>query len=129
MPKATVTIDMPDGWELAENEPRGPHAGEWYWMIGWAAPRQATTSLMISGSFIVRRVADQYVNVRLRREAAAHFTTLGKFNNPHGYHDHLVDACREALRERCGQPFWERPSYSTVLNCTRDRAHAGEHGV
>ena len=96
---------------------------EWGWWPGIREPVQFSFASSRSW-LIVRRIAEQYVNVRLRREAAAHFTTLGKFNNPHGYHDHLVDACREALRERCGYMLFGNP-----IPCTRDRGHAGEHGV
>ena len=124
MPKATVTIDLPDGWELAEPEPRTPNVGDWYWLIGWRTPQQAVVPFAASGSFIVRRIAEQYVNVRLRRTTATHFSEFTPFARPGGTHNELIDACREALRERCG---WA--TGIPHFECLMPAGHAGEHGV
>ena len=96
MPKATVTIDLPDGWELAENTPRPIKKGEWGWWPNSGEPCQFTFDSTYSW-LIVRRIAEQYVNVRLRRTTATHFSELTPFDRPGGSHNELIDACREAL--------------------------------
>ena len=141
MPKATVTIDLPDGWELAENEPREPQMGDWYWLIGWAAPKQATRHLLLSGSFIVRRIATEYINVKLRREDVKellHYSFSGRMIKT------MREACSEALSERCGAMLYRNPvsgggyiNWDGGLNnpltdqqpCTLLAGHASEHGV
>ena len=146
MPKATVTIDLPDGWELADTKMRKAKPGEYRWLPAVGKPYRLE-SASEGECFIVRRIADQYVNVRLRREAAAHFATLGKFDNPESYHDHLVNACKEAVRERCPGYYHANPELTGHCKrgfdydyyahkdgtedfpCTRDPGHAGEHGV
>ena len=42
--------------------------------------------------------------------------------------DAVIDACREALSERCGYMLI-RFGPNNSIPCTRDTGHAGEHGV
>ena len=129
MPKATVTIDMPDGWELAEPEMRPPKKGEWFMYPGPGDSEvfHASIDYPITG-IIVRRIAEQYVNVRLRREdAEAMINVVRRAWEPEPT-DAVIDACREALSERCGYMLI-RFGPNNSIPCTRDTGHAGEHGV
>lgn len=136
MPKATVTIDLPDGWELADTKMRKAKPGEYRWLPAVGKPYRLE-SASEGECFILRRIADQYVNVKLRREDAE---TASQW--PHGHNDlnsRVVDACREALREQnepC--PFWRHerdrskwcnPPHDFDWRCTLPAGHAGEHGV
>ena len=144
--KTQVTIDLPDGWELADSRLRTPKKGEWLIVPGESSPRQALFDWYNTPTFIVRRIATEYVNVKLRRTTATHFSELTPFDRPGGSHNELIDACREALRERCGiwacggrlcsdqSPDGEvssphDPGLGIRVRCTRDPGHAGKHGV
>ena len=137
MPKATVTIDLPDGWELAESKMRSPNVGEFIWSPG-CSPIPAKSRHCLNGFeyFIVRRIAEQYVNVRLRREDAEAMVNVVRRAWEPEPTDAVIDACREALRERCGAKVCNcspvasmRVMCSSSDTCTLARGHAGEHGV
>ena len=135
MPKATVTIDLPDGWELAENTPRPIKKGEWGWWPDTGEPCQFTFDSTRSW-LIVRRIAEQYVNVRLRRDDAKAMVKIVRRDFEPLPTDAVIDACREALRERCGAKVCNcspvasmRVMCSSSDTCTLARGHAGEHGV
>ena len=133
--KATVTIDLPDGWELADTKMRKAKPGEYRWLPAVGKPYRLE-SASEGECFIVRRIAEQYVNVKLRRGDAEELARTN-WNGP--VTTRMSAACREALRERnepC--PFWRHkrdnsrwcnPPHDFDWRCTRDRGHAGEHGV
>ena len=142
--KTQVTIDLPDGWELADSRLRTPKKGEWLIVPGESSPRQALFDWYNTPTFIVRRIADQYVNVRLRRDDAEAYAAM---QWPDKINSRLTDACREALRERCpGYYHANRELAGTCdrgfdyheyahkdgtedFKCTLPDGHAGSHGV
>ena len=133
MPKATVTIDLPDGWELADTEMRPAKRGEWKWDPSMREPIECSGNT-IAPWIIVRRIAEQYVNVRLRREDAKWVaeTWPEKFRNNYSGASlwEVAAACREALSERCGATY--RKYFDRELDlsdCLLPAGHAGEHGV
>ena len=143
MPKATVTIDLPDGWELAANEMRPAKRGEWKWDPSMTEPIECIGNT-IAPWIIVRRIATEYVNVKLRREDAKHFAGLETYDTQYPPIHRLILACKESLRDRCGfnkYPRCERlnsaahadlctePHHYEANDCTLPAGHAGEHGV
>ena len=124
MPKATVTIDLPDGWELADTKMRKAKPGEYRWLPAVGKPYRLERASE-GECFIVRRIATEYVNVKLRREDAKHFATD---RDDEISAVRLAAACREALSERCGYMLI-RFGPNNSIPCTRDTGHAGEHGV
>ena len=116
MPKATVTIDLPEGWELAESKMRSPNVGEFIWSPG-CSPIPAKSRHCLNGFeyFIVRRIATEYVNVKLRREDAEWVKTqceplrgeLPATQRP----VRVIEAITEALRERCGNGCVLKPGH------------------
>ena len=136
MPKATVTIDLPDGWELADTKMRKAKPGEYRWLPTVGKPYRLE-SASEGECFIVRRIADQYVNVRLRREDAEIVASTWKDITGHNAIYRIAAACREALRERCDRmvcPLSPRNGICActtrheLTQCTREPGHAGEHG-
>ena len=143
MPKATVTIDLPDGWELAEPEVRCPMKGETF-LDNDGRVQTASINYEKVKFPIVRRIADQYVNVRLRRDDAEAYAAM---QWPDKINSRLTAACREALRERCPgyyhkgeaagvgcQRGFDYQEYchqdgTTDFPCTLPAGHAGSHGV
>ena len=135
MPKATVTINLPDGWELADTKMRPPKIGEWF--IGPAGSVMQAGVNYTTPFVIVRRIADQYVNVRLRREVAQ--SVVERFVADSSTVGQVTAACAEALREQnepC--PFWRHehdrsrwcnPPHDFDWRCALPAGHAGEHGV
>ena len=132
MPKATVTIDLPEGWELSEPEMRPGKRDEWGWWPGTREPVQFSFNSTCSW-LIVRRIADQYVNVRLRREDAEFVAIAWKDSTAYNAIYRLGLACREALRERCGVGIaqWDSKlhAWGHTAQCTLPAGHAGPHGV
>ena len=146
MPKATVTIDLPDGWELADTKMRKAKPGEYRWLPAVGKPYRLE-SASEGECFILRRIADQYVNVKLPRAYAE-----GRAKHC-GLHRTLIQTCdtaqfqdcrvriayAEALRERCGVKWCglsiepDRKCNGLADHnpkpCTLPAGHAGEHGV
>ena len=135
MPKATVTIDLPDGWELADTKMRKAKPGEYRWLPAVGKPYRLE-SASEGECFIVRRIATEYVNVKLRREDAKHFATD---RDDEISAVRLAAACREALSERCGVKWCglsmepDRKCNGLADHnpkpCTLPAGHAGPHGV
>ena len=144
--KATVTIDLPDGWELADTKMRKAKPGEYRWLPAVGKPYRLE-SASEGECFIVRRIADQYVNVKLRRDDAERRAVWCVAHGDQFLHctvDEKAEcresnACREALRERCEPcPFWRHerdrsrwcnPPHDFDWRCALPAGHAGEHGV
>ena len=133
--KATVTIDLPDGWELADTKMRKAKPGEYRWLPAVGKPYRLE-SASEGECFIVRRIAEQYVNVRLRREDAAHFAGLDTYDHQFLPTYQLILACAESLSERCETMVcgdeWgacRYTSHTTRRLCGLPTGHAGEHGV
>ena len=154
MPKATVTIDLPDGWELADTRMRPAKSGEWKWDPSMDEPVQSSGTT-IAPWFIVRRIAGQYVNVKLPHdhvEARAGHCTLHREYIEHCDTGKFQD-CRvriayaEALSERCPGYYHANRELAGTCDrgfdyheyahkdgtedfpCTLPAGHAGSHGV
>jgi hypothetical protein len=97
--KAQLTIELPDGWELAEPEVRCAHKGESYW--DWHSHGVETWSLgdpTVGRYPILRRTRSEYVNVKMLRTDAewAGVNSHDAFAPP-AWLGRMRDACREAL--------------------------------
>ena len=133
--KATAMIDLPDGWELADTEIRPPRKGEWF--IGANNSVCSASVDHMTPMVIVRRIAEQYVNVRLRRKDAVWleqtWPEASRGDDSIASLWEVAAACREALSERCGakfdNPSWVANGWRDQPSCTLPAGHAGPHGV
>ena len=130
--KATVTIDLPDGWELADTKMRKAKPGEYRWLPAVGKPYRLE-SASEGECFIVRRIATEYVNVKLRREDAAEAVRDWSVDVSGVLVERIAYACREALSERCGTAVCHNQFESCNTHnhaiCTLPAGHAGSHGV
>ena len=131
--KATVTIDLPVP----------PKGMEWYQEPIANLAHPVTPGDIHTEQWTLRRIATEYVNVRLRRGVAEHFQDCFTHGGHCGGGEldscQLADACREALSERNEPyPFWRHerdhskwcnPPHDFDWRCTLPAAHAGPHGV
>ena len=105
--KAQLTINLPDGWELAEPELRPARKGEFYVNVNANGPRVEgawTQDVPTMGHYaILRRSRSEYVNVRmLRTDAEWRANSKRHAGHPYdlmpdGLPDRLTTALVEAL--------------------------------
>ena len=154
MPKATVTIDLPDGWELADTKMRKAKPGEYRWLPTVGKPYRLE-SASEGECFIVRRIAEQYVNVKLPRAYAEgrakhcglHRTFIQTCDTAQFQDCRVRIAYAEALSERCPGYYHANRELAGTCDrgfdyheyahkdgtedfpCNLPAGHAGEHGV
>lgn len=121
---AMVSVEIPEGYELADTKMRPAKKGEW--LINKDGRTELWNGLSVNNwnYVILRPIAPAYVTVKVRRVIAS---TFGAGNRLEEVREEVAAAMREALEAKpCGKsfPYFDGTSAPHVRECALPAEHA-----